>query len=67
MTDRVLSVPVHGAATCALLPGREVALQRREMMGASGGLFLPIGRYVMIQYIAERIADAIVDYFDDED
>ena len=67
MTDRVLSVPVHGAATCALLPGREVALQRREMVNASGGLYFPTGRYVMILYIAERIADAIVDYFDDED
>lgn len=66
MTHRVLSTPVHGSATCARLPGREIDLGHREMMNASGGLILPTGRFVMIQYIAERIADAIIDYFEDE-
>lgn len=66
MTDRVLSMPVHGAVTCALLPGREVALQRREMMNASGGIFL-IGKTPMMWFIAQRIVEAVVDYVDDGD
>ena len=67
MTDRVLSMPVHGAVTCTQLPGREIGLARREMMNASGGLMLPTGPSFMILYVSKIIAEAIVEYFDDEE
>lgn len=64
MTDRVLSMPVHGAVTCAQLPGREVAVARREMVHTSGGLS-PIGKGPFIPVLALLIAEAINDYLDD--
>ncbi len=64
MTDHILSTPGQATVTCAQLPGQEIALARREMRNTSGGFF-PVGRSPMIWFIAERIAEAIVDYFED--
>lgn len=65
MTDRVLSMPTQASVACARLPGREIALARREMVNASGGILLPTGPIFMVRFITEKIAEAIDEYFDD--
>ena len=67
MTDQILATSAQASVACAQLPGREIGLARREMLNASGGLLLPTGPSFMIQYISKIIAEAVVEYFDDEE
>ena len=67
MTDRILSPSVQNSVACAQLPGQEIALARREMSNTSGGFLLPTGPNFMVRFIAEKIAEAITDYFNDGD
>lgn len=66
MTDQILATSAQASVTCAQLPERQIGLGHREMMNASGGIFL-IGNTPMMWFIAQRIVEAVVDYVADDD
>ncbi|MDE3259503.1 MAG: hypothetical protein OYM47_16875 [Gemmatimonadota bacterium] len=66
MTDRTLSMPMHGSVTCVQLPRRGIAVASYEMAKTSGG-FRPIGMGVNLTAMACAIAEAIFEYFDETD
>ncbi|MCY3766368.1 MAG: hypothetical protein OXH06_13205 [Gemmatimonadetes bacterium] len=67
MTDQILATSAQASVACAQLPGRETGLASREMTNTPGGFSLPTGPSFMVLFISKKIAEAIVDYFDDED
>lgn len=65
MTDQILATSASASVACAQLPGRENVLGGHEMTNTLGGLLLPPGPSFMIRFISKKIAEAIVEYFDD--